>query len=141
MVSKISSRMLKIQTAIAEGATARTFENVLRDIHHNEKFNILGILLAVVQEAASLHEVTLYRNRSTGPGPVSGSLVAVEYEGQFFAWVSTGAFATWTNVYYTFPKPIDFDKNDSLCVRFDTGLQAAGQSCAMELLVIYEIVK
>ncbi|MBA7550344.1 hypothetical protein ES705_42856 [subsurface metagenome] len=141
MVSQISSRMLKIQTAVAEGVTVRTFENVLRDIHHNEKFNILGINLGVVQEAASLHEVTIFRNRSTGPGPVSGAMTAVEYEGQFFAWVSKTVHAGWTNVFYNFPKPIDFDKNDSLCVRFDTGTQGAGESCAMELLIFYEIVK
>ena len=133
--------MLKIQTAVAEGTTVRTFENILRDIHHNEKFNILGVNLGVVQEATSLHEVTIYRNRSTGPGPVSGSMVAVEYEGQFFAWVSKTASPGWINIYYNFPEPIDFDKNDSLCVRFDTGTQAAGESCAMELLIFYEIVK
>ncbi|MBA7705100.1 hypothetical protein ES703_113924 [subsurface metagenome] len=140
MVSKISSRMLKIQTTVAEATTTRTFENVLRDIHHDEKFNILGINLGVIQEAATLHEVTLYRNRSTGPGPISGSMEAVEYEGQFFAWVSKIP-VDWINVYYNFPKPIDFDKNDSLCVRFDTGAQGAGESCAMEILIYYEIVK
>ena len=133
--------MLKIQTAVAEAGTARTFENVLRDIHHDEKFNVLGINLAVVQEATSLHEVTMYRNRSTGPGPVSGAMTAVEYEGQIFAWVSKTVHSGWTNVFYNFPKPIDFDKNDSLCVRFDTGTQAGGESCAMELLIYYEIVK
>lgn len=141
MTSKISSRMVKIQTAVAEAGTARTFENVLRDIHHDEKFELLGIQLGVIQEATSLHEVTMYRNRSTGPGPISGSLQAVEYEGQFFAWVSKTAFTGWTNVYYNFPEPVDFDKNDSLCVRFDTGTQAAGESCAMELLILYKIVK
>ncbi len=140
MVSKISTRMLKIQTAVAEAGTARTYENVLRDIHHDEKFNVLGINLAVNQEATSLHEVTMYRNRSTGPGPISGALEAVEYEGQIFAWVSK-EISAWHQLHYNFPKPIDFDKNDSLCVRFDTGIQAAGESCAMELLVLYEIVK
>ncbi|MBA7549989.1 hypothetical protein ES705_42494 [subsurface metagenome] len=133
--------MLKIQTTIAEAAGVRAFENVLRDIHHNEKFELLGINLGVVQEAATLHEVTIYRNRSTGPGPVSGAETAVEYEGQFFAWVSKEVHAGWTNVYYNFPEPIDFDKNDSLCVRFDTGTQGAGESCAMELLIFYKIVK
>lgn len=132
---------MKIQTAVAEAATDRTFENVLRDIHNDEKFELLGIQLSVIQEASSLHEVTMYRNRSTGPGPVSGSDEAVEYEGQFFAWVSKTVYAGWTNIYYTFPEPIDFDKNDSLAVRFDTGTQAAGESCAMELLILYRLVK
>jgi len=138
---KMESRFLKIQTAVAEAATARIYEDVLRDIHHDERFVIHGVQLAVVQEASSLHEVTLYRNRSTGPGPTSGSLQATEYEGQFFAWVSKNVAAGWINVYYNFPEPIDFDKNDSLAVRFDTGTQAAGESCAMELCILYEIVK
>ena len=136
---KIESRMLKIQTAAAEAATARTYEDVLRDIHHDEKFNVLGIQLWVNQEATSLHEVTMYRNRSTGPGPISGSAQAVEYEGQFFAWVEHTPDEY--NIYYNFPVPVDFDANDSLAVRFDTGLQGGGESCAMELLILYEIVK
>lgn len=133
-----NSRCMKIQTAVAEAATARIFENVLRDIHPSEKFNIVSVMLWVREEATSLHEVTLYRNRSTGPGPVSGALTAVEYEGQFFQWVEHTVGDH--NVYYNFPgKGIDFDKTDGLTVRFDTGLQGGGQSCAMEIQITYTV--
>lgn len=137
MARHIDSRFLKIQTAVAEAATARIVENVLRDIHPGKAFELIGVQLWVREEATSLHEVTLYRNRSTGPGPVSGATDPVEYEGQFFAWVEHTVGDH--NVYYNFPEPIDFDKTDNLTVRFDTGTQGAGESCAMEICVLYVV--
>lgn len=137
---KYHMRSMKIQTAVAEAATARIIENVLRDIHPDKKFKVVSIQLWAILEAAVLHEFTMYRNRSTGPGPVSGALEPVEYEGQFFQWVEHAADDY--NIYWEFPGDgIDFDKDDGLTVRFDTGTQGGGQSCAMEALITYTTEK
>ncbi len=135
---KYHMRSMKIQTAVAEAATARIIENVLRDIHAGEKFKIVSVQVWMIIEAAVLHEFTMYRNRSTGPGPISGALEPVEYEGQFFQFVEHGVDDY--NVYHVFPGDgIDFDKTDGLTVRFDTGTQGGGQSCAMECLITYTV--
>jgi len=135
MVVQIRGTRFAYQTAVAAPAGNEFVNNALRDIIPDKPFKLHGYDIYMNNHEAELLEIQLYKNIAAAGGPVAGGPVLITH-GVIQESVLYAA-DTILNEHAFFDEPIRFDKDDSLSVVFQWGLQGAGKKSVLEIVLLW----
>lgn len=116
-------------------------EAILRDIHPDEAYDLLGVQItsASKQGSGTIHYVALARNAS-GQEPDGVAEAIVSKSGPLFHYEADDSqaqpTASFDNINWKFPEPIHFDENDSLNAHL---YNEAAQVCTYVITVFYRL--
>ena len=133
-MAKLRGTRFAYLTEVAAAPGFLTHDNCFRDVLPDKPFKLYGYDMYMRNQSAELLELQLYKNISASGGPVAGGPVLVTH-GVLMESVLY-EISIW-NESVMFIEPISFDRDDSLTIAFSWGVQGAGVSSTMEIVLLW----